>query len=308
MRPLDRTILALVTAVVGCEQADPARAPEDPPPIRTAEPVVEDEPPDPEADAAQPKGLPFRLAAERAVVLAGAASAIRSGEVPKQDSEHLLTALDQGYARMADDGLHVTFDGLEATGQATRTLIEPDDATELGRRVGVVFLHGYGGPFAIQCWHVAKALERARPITLCPSIGTKGAWWTQKGLRVIKDSADRLRDRGATRIILVGLSNGARGAAKWASRLDPLPDGVVVISGAASRPPPKNTPVLALTGRNDTMFSPRAGRRYAHAAGEHGRYVTLPGGHFAFLEHWPAAAAHLDEWLAETDLVAAVPP
>ena len=294
-------LLALAAfVVVACEEAKPGGAP-DTPPIATAEPTLPISA-GPEPSPPRESGLPVRLAAERAIVLAGAANAIRTREVPKQDSEHLVAALKQGYDRMARSELRISFDGLEPTGQTTTTIVEPADADALD--VGVVFLHGYGGPFAVQCWHVAEALKRARPRTLCPSIGTKGAWWTREGRRIIEDSAAKLRDRGATRVILVGLSNGARGAAKWASRIDPPPDAVVVISGAAARPPPENTPVLALTGRRDTMFSPGAGRRYARAAAADGRYVALPGGHFAFLEHWPEAAEHMDQWLDDIGLIA----
>jgi hypothetical protein len=231
------------------------------------------------------------LVAERALVLTAARVAIANGTIAAQESVGLVDALDDGYDRM-----------LAAAPQIERPSsdlmrIDASAGVSPHHRLGVVFLHGYGGSFAIQCWHVAAAMQRARPLTLCPSLGVSGAWWTRRGRDAIEAAIAELRRGGTTQIVLVGLSNGARGAATWASKLDPPPAGVVLLSGAASTAPPRGMPVLVIGGDRDTMSSPRAQRRWAARAGTRGRYVSLSGNHFAFLTAWPDAAAAIDRWL-----------
>lgn len=235
---------------------------------------------------------------ERDVSIAAATILVTSGALPRSDSAELLPALVRAYDRMEDEEGEVgspllsTWLGAEGPDRfhlytVAHAAAEPDRA--------VVFLHGFAGSFAVQCWHAAKAFEAFSAATYCPSVGFQGDWWTARGRRVLGAVLDDLEGRGVERVILVGLSNGARGAAVLAGRFASRLDGVVVISGAAAVAPPR-LPVLAIQGTDDTMFPARVARSYARAA-RNGTYAPIEGGHFIFLEDWRDVRAAADRWL-----------
>jgi pimeloyl-ACP methyl ester carboxylesterase len=147
----------------------------------------------------------------------------------------------------------------------------------------VIFLHGFGGAFTLPCWQLAQAAREAGLATVCPALGFRGDWWSREGRRIFADSLSRLRARGAKRVFLAGLSNGAVGASALArsKRLA----GVILISGMG-RGVPEGMPSLVLYGKRDRHF--RRGRDV----------VTLEGGHFAFLLEHERAHAAIARWLA----------
>jgi pimeloyl-ACP methyl ester carboxylesterase len=111
----------------------------------------------------------------------------------------------------------------------------------------------------------------------------------------------RVRADGAERVYLVGLSNGARGAASLARTRGRQLDGVVVISGAAPVAPPRGVPVLAVQGRDDRMFPSRFARGYARSAGRSGTYAPIDGGHFVFLDRWTDVEGAVTTWLSHLE-------
>jgi len=248
------------------------------------------------ADPVQPRWI-----AEREIAIAAARTLIALGEL--RDADGLVVALRTAYARMEagapvpaptfetlpDDGANGT---LEMIWVATEAMDPPKQA--------IVFLHGYAGNFAVQCWHVARAASRLGAFTVCPSLGFRGDWWTERGGQVLDRTIAHLTSLGLERIVLVGLSNGARGAAVHARRHRNELAGVILISGAAAVAPPTKIPVLVIHGDHDTMFSSSTGRRYARAAGRHGTFSRLSGGHFVFLERFDEAARAIDQWIEHT--------
>ncbi len=240
------------------------------------------------------------IAAERLAVLAGARLAIGTGEVAAQHADSLPAALSEGYDRMEELGAVWTMVSAAEAGTAESLMVIEGSGEP--PTLGVVFLHGYGGRFAIQCWHVARTFTRANARTVCPSVGAKGQWATRRGRRAVETSIAYLKREQVNRFVLVGLSNGARGAARWAPTVEPTLAGVVLISGGDRTKPPPGVPVLGLGAAKDRMFSTQTVRRYARQAGSRGRFVSLPGSHFAFLESWPLAAEAVDAWLLDAVL------
>jgi pimeloyl-ACP methyl ester carboxylesterase len=92
-----------------------------------------------------------------------------------------------------------------------------------------VFLHGFGGSFALPCWQLAKAALPMGYVTRCPATGPEGDWWEASGEAIVRDLIDELRREGYRKIVLVGLSNGAVGAARLAPKFRAQLAGVSVI-------------------------------------------------------------------------------
>ncbi|MEM9189647.1 MAG: alpha/beta hydrolase [Myxococcota bacterium] len=242
-----------------------------------------------------------RTFSERDLAIAGAQILIGTGRLPASDSEGFIDALSLAYQRMEDaEGTVLTPIGLtylhrQRASEFDALLLESD----VPSTKAVVFLHGFAGNYAVQCWHMALA-ARPSALTICPSVGFHGAWWEPQGAATLETTLTYLRSRGYRTVILAGLSNGARGTAVLARRFRRELDGVIVISGAAAVAPPP-VPVLALQGERDTMFSPGVARGYARRAGRRGRYVGIDTGHFMFLDRVDLVQPPLREFIAGID-------
>jgi pimeloyl-ACP methyl ester carboxylesterase len=248
------------------------------------------------------RAAPADLAlSERDVSIGAAAILIASGALPASDSVDFLPALSDAYDRMEEEEGEVgstllsTWLGAEGPERYHLYTVEPRGWPAPDR--AVVFLHGYAGNFGVQCWHAARAFERFEATTYCPTVGFDGAWGTADGRRILTSVLDDLEERGIERVILVGLSAGAHGAAVLARSFARRLEGVVVISGAASVSPPARIPVLAIQGASDTMFPARFARAYATSAGARGTYAELDGGHFVFLEDWTEVRDAAERWI-----------
>lgn len=160
-------------------------------------------------------------------------------------------------------------------------------------RLGVVFLHGYAGNFALPCWHVARAAREVGGSTRCPSSGFDARW---RNIDDVRAEISELRSEGASRIVLAGISAGAIGASRLAPRLRREIDGVLLLAGVSRHAGRPGVPVLTIGGRRDTMTSAADLRRYGRL---HGRHVSLEGGHFALLDCHELAHREMVSWLSE---------
>ena len=228
------------------------------------------------------------------LAVTGARLLVASGRIHDPDAPFIESAMQAGYARMRADEA----DPGSAVHDAAPP-IAPDLIVYEGARRGetaILFLHGYGGRFALPCWQVASAVAPLGVTTACPSIGAEGDWWTEAGERGVRTSVDALRAAGYRRIVLAGLSNGAIGASRLAARLRSHPRqaggpkgspmagtfaGLVLVSGADPGAPPPGVPALVITGRRDAMSSPANARAYARRA--RATFVEVDAGHFAML-------------------------
>jgi pimeloyl-ACP methyl ester carboxylesterase len=160
-------------------------------------------------------------------------------------------------------------------------VVEPS----LPPRGALIFLHGFGGSFALECWLMAQP----DLVTFCPSVGWRGDWWNHA--RTLDETLALARRRGFSQVYLAGLSNGGAGAARLAAHRGFR--GLVLVSGTAAAPAP-GIPVLVVQGRRDRMASVESAREYAARTGAD--YVELSGGHFALLLDAKARVAIAD-WL-----------
>lgn len=243
-----------------------------------------------------------RLLPERDVAIGGSALLMAIGAMP-EDQPGLLDALRGGYSRMrrAEGPVPSPVLGTFLFGQASHDYallsVVPPLRTEPAAGA-VVFLHGSMGNVTLLCWEVAQAANPLGLDVVCPSAGPEAAWAGPDGAATVKSTVRALRDGGAPRIILAGLSAGAIGVSRVAASLDV--DGVILISGASEHARPAALPTLVLIGALDRMTPPGPARAYAQAVGSRAEYHEHPqAGHWLILSDNDWTQAHLRRWLAE---------
>src|SRR5262249_43996698 len=142
-----------------------------------------------------------------------------------------------------------TYLGLEHPQAFDAVVVEP--GTPQPAQVGVIFLHGFAGNFTMPCWLLAQAARPIGAVTICPSVGWRGDWWTADGEPTLRAPLDCLHSRGVRRIYLAGLSNGAVGASVFAARLQGELAGLILISGSDPSAQLSDLPTLIVQGSND---------------------------------------------------------
>lgn len=243
-----------------------------------------------------------RLFEERDASMVGSRLLTFLGAVPSREFPTLPDLLARSYTQTEDDAprlgtpIPATLLDLQHADAFDTIVVEPrGEASE----VGVVFLHGFAGSFALQCLEVARVARDGGARTVCPATSFEGAWWRGDGEAITRASIAHLRARGARRIVLVGLSNGGVGASRLAPRLRAEIDALVLLSGLSPRAPSPGVPTLVVQGEHDTMVPTRLVRGWAR--GRSGvRYAELDGTHFVLLERRDELALVLREALERT--------
>jgi pimeloyl-ACP methyl ester carboxylesterase len=240
-----------------------------------------------------------RLLPEADVAVTSARAVVMTGMLPAKDTKDLVPTLKRAFETMNQaegsgpspivmTSLNLqtprAFDTIEIKAPA------PDSHT------AILFLHGYGGNFTLQCWMIAQAARRAGAATFCPSTRLAGDWWRGDGPEIVQRTLGLLRERGFDRIVLAGLSNGGVGASYIAPRLQKSIVGLLLVSGAAPDAPTAGVPTLALEGSHDTMVSPGVVRQYAERTGS--AYVELDGTHFLLIEQPEKMTELMARWLS----------
>jgi pimeloyl-ACP methyl ester carboxylesterase len=242
---------------------------------------------------------------EQDIVLFGERVAARLGLVSPREDAGLVHALALGYTAMRADGATTrspflnTALGQQTPGSFDLLIAEPPSASPA--RVAVIFLHGYGGNFALQCWLVARPALRVGATTVCPSTGVRGDWWSASGETIVRRTIAMLRERGAQRIYLAGISNGAVGVSHLAPALQDHLAGIILISGADPDVPPPPLPTLVLHGAQDERMPVGLVAQYAAAAGDRASAHIADGDHFLLLKRADAMQAILADWLARQE-------
>ena len=247
-----------------------------------------------------------RLFDEQDIVLFGERLAARSGVlVSAREDDQLLAALQRAYTTMrAEDATALspflsTALGWQQPDSFDIFIAGPRSPTL--PRAGVIFLHGFGGNFALQCWLFARAAQRSGAVTLCPSVSWHGDWWTDRGEATVRRAIDDLRQRGIERIYLAGLSNGALGASRLVSRLNTPLAGLILISGADPDAATASLPVLVIQGTQDERMPAALAQRYARAAGANGTLYLLEGDHFLLAKRADELQKMIADWLTEQE-------
>jgi pimeloyl-ACP methyl ester carboxylesterase len=240
-----------------------------------------------------------RLLPEADVAVTSARAVIMTGMLPAGDTRNLVPTLKRAFETMNDaEGSTpspIVMTTLDQQGADAFDTLEVSAPTA-DARSAVLFLHGYGGNFTLQCWMVAQAARRAGAATFCPSTRMAGDWWRGAGPEIVRLMLDRLRGRGFDTIVLAGLSNGGVGASRIAPRVRDRIAGLLLISGAAPDAPSAGVPTLVLEGSRDTMMSPQVTRQYAQQSGA--AYVELDGTHFLLIEKPEAMTDAMARWLS----------
>jgi len=159
----------------------------------------------------------------------------------------------------------------------------------------LVFLHGWPGGFTLPCWQVSQAAVKVNAVTVCPSMHWGADWRSPEGMRIIERTLSQLKDAGAKRIYLAGLSNGALGAAEFAAKNKAGLQGLIFISGISSATPLVAIPTLVLNGKEDHRSSATQAKKYAEDVG--GKYIEFDAGHFAMLTRETEMQAAISYWL-----------
>jgi pimeloyl-ACP methyl ester carboxylesterase len=271
--PVRVCLLGVASVVSGCPTSHGVA----PAPVADGapSPSVQVSPVSPDASSFRPDPP----SSEAPVALGGTALLVAAGRIRDPDAPGLEVAMRAAYDRMRADEDDPASPVQLRTAPVALDLLVYEPKTPA--RSAVLFLHGYGGRFALPCWQVARAVATAGFATACPSIGTEGDWWSNAGERLVRTTVEALRAAGYARIVLAGLSNGGIGASRLAARMKGTFAGLVLLSGADPAAAPPGVPVLVVHGHHDAMSSAASAHAYARAAG--GKYVDLDAGHFAML-------------------------
>lgn len=244
-----------------------------------------------------------RLIHERDLALFGQRVAAFTGVgLSWQESEGLSEALTAAYASLDNPGRTTsspclsTYFFLQRPTAFDTVVVEPPP---MGKQQtsAVIYLHGFTGNFTVQAWLIAQAVRPLNMLTVAPSVGFIGDWWTPHGEETLRRTIEYLRKRGIRQIYLAGLSNGAVGACRLAPKFRADLAGLILISGADTTVINRHLPTLALQGRDDERMSFELARDYAAYSTDYGTYHEFPGDHLLLAKQAPAVQAVLEAWL-----------
>ncbi len=227
------------------------------------------------------------------------------GMISPRESDGLLPSMHAVYRAMrAGEGsppspFLSTYLGLQRPQRFDAVVVEP--GTPQPAQTGLIFLHGYAGNFTMPCWLLAQAAKPIGAVTVCPSVGWRGDWWTADGEATVRATLDYLHSRGVQRIYLAGLSNGAVGASEMASRLQGDLTGLMLISGSSTDAEISDLPTLIVQGRDDERMPAALALAFARRAGDRATYIEVPGDHFVLVEHADELRERIGEWLEQVN-------
>jgi predicted esterase len=157
------------------------------------------------------------------------------------------------------------------------------------------------GNVTIQCWQIARAVERISALTICPSTSWIGDWWTPQGEAIVRVSFAYLRERGIERIYLGGFSNGGNGVGSLVSALASEQElkGLFFIAGMRNAEQVRETglPVLVLQGIHDGRIPVEYARQFAGEIDGQGTYSELDADHFLIMKRPQQVQEAIRTWL-----------
>lgn len=170
----------------------------------------------------------------------------------------------------------------------------------------VVFLHGYLGNVAAQCWEIAKAIKVFRAVTVCPSTDWTGAWWQPQGPAILQETFEYLRGQGIQKFYLGGFSNGGLSINRLASQLKSEKGlgGLFFIDGIQEGISIRETglPVLIIQGKQDARIPAMGVRQVVEVVGDLGTYVELNADHFIIMKQPDQVQNAIVKWLEKLEV------
>jgi hypothetical protein len=230
--------------------------------------------------------------------LVGARVLARIWRLPSAERTRLVPAMQEAYVAMrSSEGLTPSpaLDTLvfrQRPEAFDALIVEPH---ERPAQAALVFLHGYAGSFTLECWMIAEAARAISAVTVCPSTGFAGQWWTPDGERTLRATLTYLETRGIRSVYLAGLSNGGVGASLLAPRFARSLAGLILISGVSSEGSTGGLPALVVHGEGDPMMSALAAHAFAARTGV--TYAGFDGGHFVMMVQRAEVRDALGKWL-----------
>ncbi|RPI21760.1 MAG: alpha/beta hydrolase [Chloroflexota bacterium] len=246
-----------------------------------------------------------RIFNEQDIVLFGARVAPFIGAVSPGEADSLVPTLEQAFDEMHHQEATplspflTTYLNQQQSDGYDAVISEPDLDSPV--KSGIIFLHGFGGNFTLQCWLVAQIGDRTGAVTVCPSTRPFGDWWSPQGEAILRETLGYLQERGIERIYLAGLSNGGIGVSRLAQRYGNQLAGLILISGADPSAPITTLPVLVVHGEGDERIPDEIAERYVDAVGSVGRYLLFEGDHFLLLKQADQVQKAIEDWLIEQD-------
>jgi hypothetical protein len=245
-----------------------------------------------------------RIFDEQDIVLFGAKVAPAIGFVSSTEYEDLIHDLSQTYREMRVQGVTplspalTTYLGQQHLDGFDALVTQPSPGDS---ETGIVFLHGFGGNFTLQCWLIAKAGNRIGAFTICPSTDPSGQWWKEGGATILQESLTFLKQRGVKRVYLAGISNGAIGASQLADRFKNDLTGLILISGADPDATITGLPVLVISGRDDGRIPASMIEQYSKFSAPNSTLRLFEGDHFLLLKKADQVQETITEWLQEQE-------
>ncbi len=134
-----------------------------------------------------------------------------------------------------------TYLSMQSADAFDAVVVEPSQPAQFG----VVFLHGFLGNIAVQCWEIAQAVRARGGVTVCPSTDSGSISPGPQAQQITRATLDYLHARGITQIYLGGFSNGGFGTSRLVPELarDETIRGLFIFS-----PGVENGKELAQTG------------------------------------------------------------
>lgn len=186
-----------------------------------------------------------------------------------------------------------TYLGLQEPTAFDLLVIEPEGETN----TAVIFLHGFGGSFAFECWAVAQAARQTNVLTVCPAVGWIGDWWTDDGAVTLQTTLDYLHGRKIEHIFLAGLSNGGLGASLLAPRFSSQLDGLILISGVSPQAQDSKLPTLLIHGVGDERIPAALAAQFTAVVGENATYMPVESDHFMLAKEADVMRDTIAAWL-----------
>lgn len=246
-----------------------------------------------------PAGTPSRratsLATERRVAVAGSRLLAARRVVPSTFPGRLDAAYERAEARATEMPSVLLASQLDLQSPEAFDTVVIAPGTGARPQGAIVFLHGYAGNIGLICWLVALTPPWRGVTTYCPSLGFEGDWWSSRGSRTLAATLRHARRQGARRIVLVGLSNGAKGASLLARRFRRQLAGLVLISGLAGQAATPGIPTLVVHGDRDPAVPAAVARRYVRRA--RARHVVVRGDHYVLLTREARVRAAITRWI-----------
>lgn len=225
------------------------------------------------------------------------------------DNEHakLTTALLTDYSeiraaqKVIPSPFASTYLGLQRPRHFDAVIIEPD--VDPLPKFAVVFLHGYMGNVAAQCWEIAQAVKVFGALTVCPSTNWTGAWWEPEGQGILQETFKYVRGRGIEKFYLGGFSNGGISINRLVYQLKDEKGigGLIFIDGIFDGKSIRqaNLPVLVIQGTQDERIPVESVRPVIEDIGDLGTYVELDADHFLIMKQPSRVQYAIATWLGK---------